>query len=356
MTPALSRFDRSRLEEIIASFPRLRVAVLGDYFLDKYLDVDPGLAESSLETGLVAHQVVRVRHSPGAAGTVVSNLASLGAGKLRAMGFTGDDGEGYELRADLAALGCEASGLHVDASRRTPTYLKPRDIDRASLAGEHSRYDIKNREPTLPELEDRILASLELALAEVDALVVMDQVEDQAMGVLTTKVVSGLREMVEGRGRLVAWADSRRRIMDFHGLVLKMNQFELLGLHDPEPGSAVPDAAIASTLPTVTARSGAAVFATAAERGVWVYAPGSNAAAPERIAAVDVDAPVDPTGAGDSFTAGAVLSLAAGATWAEAALVGNLVASITVMRLGETGVARPEELYPALERWLERNR
>jgi sugar/nucleoside kinase (ribokinase family) len=135
-----------------------------------------------------------------------------------------------------------------------------------------------------------------------------------------------------------------------------MNQFELLGLHDPEPGSAVPDAAIASTLPSVAARSRGPVFATAAERGVWVCAPGEGAAPPERIAAVDVEEPVDPTGAGDSFTAGAVLSLAAGAALAEAALVGNLVASITVKRLGETGVARSEELYPALQQWLERNR
>lgn len=41
-----------------------------------------------------------------------------------------------------------------------------------------------------------------------------------------------------------------------------------------------------------------------------------------------------------------VLSLISGATMPEAALIGNLVASITVQQLATTGVARPEELLP----------
>ena len=33
MTPA-------RLQELVGRFPRLRIAVIGDFFLDKYLDID----------------------------------------------------------------------------------------------------------------------------------------------------------------------------------------------------------------------------------------------------------------------------------------------------------------------------
>ncbi|NQT14180.1 MAG: carbohydrate kinase, partial [Planctomycetes bacterium] len=109
-----------RFSKIVARFPRARIAVVGDFFLDKYLDVDPALAEVSLETGKTAHQVVSIRHSPGAAGTVVSNLAALGAGALHAIGLTGDDGEGYELRMGLTALGCGTDHLHCDPERMTP--------------------------------------------------------------------------------------------------------------------------------------------------------------------------------------------------------------------------------------------
>jgi sugar/nucleoside kinase (ribokinase family) len=56
--------------------------------------------------------------------------------------------------------------------------------------------------------------------------------------------------------------------------------------------------------------------------------------------------PVDICGAGDSFTAGAACAWAAGASLDDAALLGHLVASVTIMKRG-TGVASPEELLAA---------
>ena len=60
--------SRDRLLELLAKFPQSRIAVVGDFFLDKYLEVNPAWAEPSLETGKVAHQVAAIRTSPGAAG------------------------------------------------------------------------------------------------------------------------------------------------------------------------------------------------------------------------------------------------------------------------------------------------
>ena len=48
-------------------------------------------------------------------------------------------------------------------------------------------------------------------------------------------------------------------------------------------------------------------------------------------------------------------SLRYGATRPEAALVGNLVASVTVRQLATTGTASPAELIPALALWKEQN-
>ena len=55
---------------------------------------------------------------------------------------------------------------------------------------------------------------------------------------------------------------------------------------------------------------------------------------------------MDICGAGDSFSAGAALALAAGATPEQAASFGNVVASITIMKKG-TGAASPEEVLAA---------
>ena len=60
------------LEHILGRIPSLTIGVLGDLFLDRYLDLDAALTEPSVETGLDAYQVVKVRSYPGAAGTVIN--------------------------------------------------------------------------------------------------------------------------------------------------------------------------------------------------------------------------------------------------------------------------------------------
>ncbi|MEI7947137.1 MAG: PfkB family carbohydrate kinase, partial [bacterium] len=323
MIAALRAFDAERLEALTARFRAVRVAVLGDFFLDKYLDVEPALAEPSLETGRTAHQVVAIRHAPGAAGTVVNNLASLGAGRILALGFTGNDGEGWELRQDLASLGCDLTHLHVDSTRVTPTYLKPYDRTCSGLEGEHDRYDIKNIQPTPARIEQALLASLDAVLPCVDALIVMDQVREADRGALTAPLIAALAERAPHFPKTIFWADSRGRIQSYRNVMVKVNQFELIGEENPVPGACVPDAAINTETEAFAERLGAPVFATAGERGVRVSGP-----EPVTVPSVRVSGPVDPTGAGDSFTAGAVLALAAGASRPEAALVGNLVASV----------------------------
>src|SRR5262245_29572298 len=70
------------LDHILDRLLHLTIGVLGDLFCDRYLDIDTSLTEPSIETGLDAYQVVQVRAVPGAAGTVVNNLAALGVGRI----------------------------------------------------------------------------------------------------------------------------------------------------------------------------------------------------------------------------------------------------------------------------------
>lgn len=335
-----------RLAELIARFPSRRLAVVGDFFLDKYLGVDPALAERSIETGRIAHQVVSVRCDAGAAGTVMNNLSSLGAGTLHAVGFTGDDGEGHDLRAALARVGASTKHLHHVPDRRTPTYLKPRDVGDPTLAGEHSRYDIKNRLPSPPEVSSKIIASIDRLLPDLDALVIMDQVEEDECGAVTTAVREAVAERALRFPKVVFWADSRQRIRRYRNVIVKPNQFEAVGRKNPSPGEEVPLEDLREGVLELRRTVGGPVCATRGPRGMvvsdpeWTVVPG-----------VRIEGPTDPTGAGDSATAGAVLALCSGATLPEAALVGNLVASITVQQLATTGTARPGDLIPRLNHW-----
>src|SRR5215218_3717888 len=108
------------IDQILSALPTKRIGVIGDLFLDRYLDLDAALTEPSIETGLDAYQVARVRSYPGAAGTVINNLAALGVGRIVPVSLIGDDGEGYELRQALARLpAVDQSSILADPDRRT---------------------------------------------------------------------------------------------------------------------------------------------------------------------------------------------------------------------------------------------
>src|SRR5438067_11303752 len=161
------------IEHVLATIPGRTVGVLGDLFLDRYLDIDASLNEPSVETGLTAYQVVRVRPYPGAAGTVINNLAALGVGRIYPIAFVGDDGEGHELRQALKAMpAVEHGGIVSAPGRRTPTYTKPMLMEAGQPPRELNRLDIKNRTPTSDGMQDMIIELLEEAWPQFDALIV----------------------------------------------------------------------------------------------------------------------------------------------------------------------------------------
>ena len=57
-----------RFDQLTSRYPNLSIAVVGDVCLDRYLEIDPSLTETSIETGLPVHNVVSTRSQPGAAG------------------------------------------------------------------------------------------------------------------------------------------------------------------------------------------------------------------------------------------------------------------------------------------------
>ena len=331
--------DTERLKQIMGSFQSLRIAVIGDFFLDKYMEVDAARAESSLETGLTAHQVVDVRCSPGAAGNVVSNLAALGCGTVHAVGFIGDDGEGYELVKCLEALGCDTGNLIKAAGRRTPTYLKPRDMTVPGLEGEHPRYDTKNYDITPQEVEREIIGRLDALLDDLDAVMIVEQDTAVNCGVITQYIREHLIRRAKEHPEMLFFADSRPYPLSFEHIVIKPNQFEVMGIENTRDAEGISM--------DMRMKNGAPVFVTLGAEGMLVSDP-----EPLEIRAVKVTGQVDTTGAGDSAASGIVLALASGASAPEAALVGNLAASVTVQKLAVCGTCAPQELMRQLEVWL----
>jgi bifunctional ADP-heptose synthase (sugar kinase/adenylyltransferase) len=338
MDPLTSALMADRLEQLLGRLPALRIGVFGDLFLDRYLDLDAGLTEPSLETGLDAYQVVGVRSYPGAAGTVVNNLSALGVGTIVPIGVIGDDGEGYELSQALGKLRGVDMGHVVrlrGAGFRTPTYTKPMLTHPGQPPRELNRLDIKNRVP-LSTMDELMLPALKAAWPDLDALIVIDQVSEADCGVVTRAARELLARLGQRAPAKPLLADSRERIGEFRNVMLKPNDTECRRQVPDEMSQE--DGAL-----RLAARCGRPVFRTLGARGILV----AEALRTHLVPAYPVQGPIDVVGAGDSTNAAIASAIAAGATLVEAAAFGNLVASITIQQIGVTGTATPEQVRGA---------
>ncbi|HEV3436822.1 MAG TPA: PfkB family carbohydrate kinase [Gemmata sp.] len=329
------------IERILSLLPQRTIGVLGDLFLDRYLDINAELNEPSVETGLTAYQVTRVRSYPGAAGTVINNLSALGVGRIFPIAYIGDDGEGYELRKALPKIpGVIPDWTIMVPDRYTPTYTKPM-LNEAGVANELNRLDIKNRTPTPKEVEDLILQKLDQAWPQLDALIVLDQVSEVDCGVVTKRVRDHLSKLGEREPGKFVLADSREQIALFSNVCVKPNGVELKQLTSTGVGG------------SFLILSGRSVFATHGERGIELWEPSGKTGIYDlkaTLPAFPVSGPIDIVGAGDSCSAGIAAAMVSGATHQQAAAFGNLIASITIQQIGLTGTASPEQVRT---RWRE---
>lgn len=328
MTP--ERFDR-----LTAAYPRLRMAVVGDFCLDRYLEIDPARNETSLETGLPVHNVVRVRSQAGGAGTVVNNLAALGVGDITVIGFCGEDGEGYELQRALARLpGVRLDHFLATPARSTFTYVKPLVVEPGGPPRELNRLDQKNWTPTPAAVTNKILDSLAALRGRVDAVIALDQVSEPETGVLTKAVRAALPDAAP-----IVMADSRRGLGDYPPLTFKMNAAELQRMTNL---SAAPNSEQARLMARkIAQKSSRAVFVTLAENGIVAASPnGIVAHAP----ALPTRGPIDIVGAGDAVTANLAAALSAGADLSETLDLAMAAASVVVHQLGTTGSATVAQL------------
>jgi rfaE bifunctional protein kinase chain/domain len=334
----------TRFSEIASKYAALRIAVVGDFCLDRYLEIDPAKAEVSIETGLPVHNVINVRAQPGGAGTIVNNLAALGVGTILPAGMAGEDGEGYELTHALGSVaGVRMNHFVHTKHRRTFTYCKPLIIEAHKPPVELNRLDLKNWTPTSAWLQGLLINQLQEVAALADAIIVLDQVDIPETGVVTQKVLAALGSLVEAQPELLVLADSRRGLRGFPPVVFKMNATELSALTGA-PGELSPEQ-IEAAAAALASSNGRNVFITLAARGILGATANGQV---EYVPALPVRGEIDVVGAGDAVTANLVAAGAAGATLGESLEIANAAASVVVHKLGTTGTASAAEILDLL--------
>jgi rfaE bifunctional protein kinase chain/domain len=320
--------------EILARFPAMSALVIGDICLDRWCTYDATLAEESRETGIPRVAVVATETTPGAGGTVANNLAALGVGRVSVVGAVGRDGFGFELKEALRKRNIDPDLLVESPALPTFTYTKLLNL--WTGAEDQPRIDFVNTQPLAAELEDRIIDRLAGAVRRgVDAVLISDQAETSSGGVVTPRVRAAICDLAGRFPRTVFWTDSRLRAELFRGVIVKPNEREAeqacrraFGLLDLDRLRA-----LIGDCPLIVTHGGDGAEIFEAAGRTWV-------------ATRKVAKPVDICGAGDSFSAGAALAMAVTGSAADAVRMGNLVASVTIMKKG-TGTATPQEVLEA---------
>lgn len=329
-----------RFRQLTEKFPTLRIAVVGDFCLDRYLEIDPARSETSIETGLTVHNVVRVRAQAGAAGTVLNNLVALGIGTLHVVGFCGEDGEGYELQRALARLpGVQMEHFLQTADRRTFTYCKPLIVAPGKEPQELNRLDSKNWTPTPAALSLEIAARLAQLAPAVDAIIAMEQVDWPDTGAITAEVHATLAQIAGSQPTLPVVADSRRGLGHYPSVILKMNLAELRALTGQPQLNEAAEIRMAAT--ALAKQKNRPVFVTMAEHGILGASPDGMI---EHVQSYPVRGTIDVVGAGDSVTANLASALAAGANLREAMECAMAAANTVIHQLGTTGTATVAQL------------
>ena len=274
---------------------------------------------------------------------MAANLKALGVGTVEVVGYCGDDGEGFELRRAMGRLGLDIGSFVTVADRFTPTYGKPCTVASAGrkkwiVIDEMERLDIENRRPTPVALQQQLMDFTQRGFDRWDGLIVVDQVNEPNCGVVTSRVRRFLAAAARRRPEFVGLVDSRERINQFRHFMLKPSQREAAAALGAASSRSMRSAREHAQALAHHARR--PVFVTLGDRGMLV----AEARDVFHARGFPVSGPVDPVGAGDSTSAALLASRAADATLTEAALIANLVSSITVQQIGTTGTATPSQL------------
>ena len=315
-------------EQILAKLPSLSALVVGDVCLDRWCTYSPGLSEASRETGIPRVAVVRTEVTPGAAGTVANNLADLGVGSVSLLGLVGDDGFGHELRQALGHRRVAVDLLLSHPGHPTFTYTKL--INQQTGIEDLSRVDFVSVEPIPASVEKQVLEHLQEWAGRFDVIFICDQAETETGGLITPAIRQAIATLACHQFFFV---DSRAHLDGFRGVLLKPNQEEA----ESTCGRLFGDRRAFGQLRELT--QAPMLMVTHGGDGVMLVRPEGELWVPTK----KVKDPVDICGAGDSFSAGTAMAMAAGASTEEAILFGHRVASVTVMKKG-TGTATPAEV------------
>jgi rfaE bifunctional protein kinase chain/domain len=213
---------REEMVRAIPEFRKLQVLVVGDLFLDEYIESE--MFEISKEGPIPVLRYEGKSQLAGAAGNLASTLAGLGA-LVSVVGLAGRDPNGKVLVDQLKKKGLRTRGIVVDPRQATLTYTKVRARVANTPSKEILRMDVLPRGPLEKSQEERVLSAIERDIRSADGVVVLDQIRH----LITPRLLREVPRLAAAR-RIPIQGSSREHIGEFRGFdLITPNDREALG-------------------------------------------------------------------------------------------------------------------------------
>lgn len=327
---------KSRLQNAIQNFSKGRVLVVGDLVIDEMIYGHTHRLSREAPVLILQHEHTDI--ILGAAGNAVHNLAKLGAKRAAIVGVSGKDYYCSLLLDALQRDGIDATGLIQDESRPTSTKSRISGIASQSVTQQIVRIDRESKAPLSAKVENKLMDTISKMAPDFDAFLM----SDYGLGVTSPAVIAHCQALCK-KHNLVMTVDTQQEMRAFQGAtILTPNQPEAeqncgYKLDSKEKliqgGKDLLTLTGAQNLLITRGSDGMALFD---ERGTLTEIPAFN-----KSEVFDV------TGAGDTVIGTLTLALATGADLLDAAILGNLAASIVVKRFG-SATTTPQELTDVL--------
>ena len=320
----------SVLDFLERGLSRLKVLVLGDLMLDRYVIGDVDRISPEAPVPVLRH--VQRYERPGGAANVAMNLAGLGCQPFLA-GFWGSDGEQAELKNLLSTAGIETG--HIVTSS-LPTISKTRILARTQ---QMLRLDIESRENfSEEELEELEARALEL-VPKMDAVIL----SDYAKGALTSKLCAAVIHAARQANIPVLVDPKSKDLTKYAGATTICPNLSELSLVTGIPAHQT-QALLAAAHEQIMSHHFDFLTVTMSEKGITILYPD---AAKDYYSPARAREVFDVSGAGDTVIATLAASLAGGLHIHSAVDLANMAAGIVIGKIGTVPIAQ-HELIAAL--------
>lgn len=328
---------KASLQSAIDRFAQAKILVVGDVAIDEMIYGTPTRLSREAPVLILTHHHTDILL--GAGTNAAHNLAKLGAAQVTMVGLAGQDYHASLLFDAMQRDGVSSDGIVQDASRPTTTKSRISGQSRQSVMQQIVRIDREQTHTPDPVIEQQLIDKLTTLIPQHQAVII----SDYKLGVLTDKVIAACLALTQQHQVILA-VDSHRPLACFPGATIAT------------PNLPEAEANLEKTLATtedvvaggVSLRQSAQLQNLLITRGAEGMTLFDMAGAIHHIPVFNKSEVFDVTGAGDTVIATLTLAMATGSSVVEAAVLGNLAASIVVKKYA-TATTTIDEMQEALQ-------